>query len=229
MRDRARSSCSRTRTRAWSRPFSKAKNADVASQRCGGESCSCSWPPASGSWRPWGGRVLRPAWSPCSSVRPDSGISPRTWCAEKSWNGIRAQPDPKGGMHMVLLSPSGARAGLLVAGLVLLSGMFSKAHAQEVPAAWKIPSNEDIRALLAERMQHNGVGMVVGVIEPDGQRVVAYGRSGARNHRALDGDTVFQLGSLSKPFVGLLLADMVGRGEVALDDPAQKYLPAGVK
>jgi len=130
---------------------------------------------------------------------------------------------------MVSFSPSGARTGLLVAGLVLLSSMFTKAHAQEVPAAWKIPSNEDIRTLLAERMQHNGVGMVVGVIEPDGQRVVAYGRSGARNHRALDGDTVFQMGSLSKTFVGLLLADMVRRGEVALDDPAQKYLPAGVK
>src|SRR5262245_3340568 len=130
---------------------------------------------------------------------------------------------------MISFSPSGARAGLLVAGLVLLSGMLSKAYAQEVPAAWKIPSNEDIRALLAERMQHNGVGMVVGVIEPAGQRVVAYGRSDAPNHRALDGDTVFQMGSLSKPFVGLLLADMVRRGEVALDDPAQKYLPAGVK
>ena len=96
-------------------------------------------------------------------------------------------------------------------------------------AAWTIPTNDQIRNVLAERMRHNGVGTVVGVIEPSGRRVVVFGRSGAANGRALDGDTVFQIGSVSKVFVGLLLADMVVRGEVALDDPAQKYLPAGVK
>ena len=78
-------------------------------------------------------------------------------------------------------------------------------------------------------MGHNGVGTVVGVIEPSGRRVVVFGRSGAADGRPLDGDTVFQIGSVSKVFVGLLLADMVRRGEVALDDPAQKYLPSGVK
>jgi serine-type D-Ala-D-Ala carboxypeptidase/endopeptidase len=78
-------------------------------------------------------------------------------------------------------------------------------------------------------MKKNGVGTVVGVIEPSGRRVVAFGRSGAANGRPLDGDTVFQIGSLSKQFVGLVLADMVRRGEVALDDPVQKYLPRGVK
>jgi CubicO group peptidase (beta-lactamase class C family) len=93
------------------------------------------------------------------------------------------------------------------------------------PAPWRIPSDDMIEQLLAERMQHNGVGMVVGVIEPAGIRVVAHGRSGATNRRRLDGDTVFQIGSLTKVFTSLLLADMVQRGEVMLDDPAQKYLP----
>lgn len=115
------------------------------------------------------------------------------------------------------------------ASVVLLLGVLAPALAQEAPAQWRIPSNDAIRTLLAERMKHNGVGIVVGVIEPAGQRVVVYGRSGAPDRRPLDGDTVFQMGSLSKTFVGLVLADMVRRGEVALDDPAQKYLPAGVK
>jgi CubicO group peptidase (beta-lactamase class C family) len=77
-------------------------------------------------------------------------------------------------------------------------------------------------------MRQNGVGVVVGVIEPTGRRIVAYGRSGAPDNRPLDGDTVFQIGSVSKTFVGLVLADMVLRKEVALDDPAAKYLPKGV-
>lgn len=92
-----------------------------------------------------------------------------------------------------------------------------------------IASNEEIRALLAQRMAHNGVGLVVGVVEPTGRRVVVYGKSGATNGRPLDGDTVFQIGSATKAFTGLLLADMVQRGEVKFDDPAARYLPPGVR
>jgi len=117
-----------------------------------------------------------------------------------------------------------------------LGSTLSAAAAREespVPAGaaggWVIPSNEGIRALLAERMRHNGVGVVVGVVEPAGQRVVAHGRSGASDGRPLDGDTVFLIGSVTKVFTGLMLADMVQRGEVRLDDPAAEYLPTGVK
>lgn len=92
---------------------------------------------------------------------------------------------------------------------------------------WSIPSDDELRAFLAKRMEHNGVGVVIGVIEPAGRRVVAYGRSGTE--RPLDGDTIFLLGSVSKSFVGLVLADMSRRGEVKLEDPAAKFLPPGVK
>lgn len=37
--------------------------------------------------------------------------------------------------------------------------------------------------------------------------------------------TVFQVGSVTKAVTGLLLADMAGRGEVSLTDPASRYLP----
>lgn len=94
--------------------------------------------------------------------------------------------------------------------------------------AWAIPSNEAIRALLEQRMQNSSMGIVVGIIEPAGRRVVTYGRMSASDDRPLAGDTVFQVGSVTKVFTGLLLADMVQRGEVGIDDPASKYLPAGV-
>lgn len=98
-------------------------------------------------------------------------------------------------------------------------------NAEKPAAAWTIPSNDEIHALLSDRLKHNGVGIVVGVIDAHGRRGVAVGRSGAADNRRLDGATVFQIGSLSKAFVSLLLAEMVVRGEVALDDPAAKYLP----
>jgi D-alanyl-D-alanine-carboxypeptidase/D-alanyl-D-alanine-endopeptidase len=45
----------------------------------------------------------------------------------------------------------------------------------------------------------------------------------------VDGDTIFEIGSVTKVFTSLVLADMVQRKEVALDDPAAKYLPENVR
>jgi serine-type D-Ala-D-Ala carboxypeptidase/endopeptidase len=67
------------------------------------------------------------------------------------------------------------------------------------------------------------------VIEPEGARVVSYGQLGEDNPRQVDGDTVFEIGSMTKVFTALVLADMVQRGEVALVDPIAKYLPDGAK
>jgi D-alanyl-D-alanine-carboxypeptidase/D-alanyl-D-alanine-endopeptidase len=99
------------------------------------------------------------------------------------------------------------------------------------PAHWTTSSDADIRKLLVARVdeQRQGVGIVVGVIDPSGRRVVAYGKRDPADPRPLDGDTEFEIGSITKVFTSLLLVDMVRRGEVALDDPAAKYLPPGVR
>jgi D-alanyl-D-alanine-carboxypeptidase/D-alanyl-D-alanine-endopeptidase len=45
----------------------------------------------------------------------------------------------------------------------------------------------------------------------------------------LDEHSLFEIGSISKGFTGLLLADMVRKGEVSLDDPASKYARPGAR
>ena len=94
-----------------------------------------------------------------------------------------------------------------------------------------LPTTHEIRDILLTRVdrQKQAVGIVVGVIEPAGRRVVAYGNLAKNDPRTLDGDTIFEIGSVTKVFTSLLLADMATRKEVALDDPAAKYLPANVK
>jgi len=47
--------------------------------------------------------------------------------------------------------------------------------------------------------------------------------------RPVTGDTVFEIGSITKVFTSLLLTDMVERGEVQLTDAVAKYLPSTVK
>ena len=45
----------------------------------------------------------------------------------------------------------------------------------------------------------------------------------------MNGDTLFEIGSVTKVFTALLLADAVQRGEVALTDPVAQYLPPNTK
>jgi len=100
-----------------------------------------------------------------------------------------------------------------------------------ISQSFTVLGSEEIREILVKRIdqQKQAVGIVVGVIEPAGRRVVAYGNLAKGDPRTLDGDTIFEIGSVTKVFTSLLLADMVNREEVTLDDPAAKYLPENVK
>ena len=49
------------------------------------------------------------------------------------------------------------------------------------------------------------------------------------NPTTVDKDTIFAIGSITKVFTTILLADMVNRGLVNLDDPIEQYLPPSVK
>jgi len=99
--------------------------------------------------------------------------------------------------------------------------------AKEEPAAQQyFPPDADIQALIQSRVdEKRAVGIVVGVMEADGStRAFAAGEPGA-GAQPFGEQSVFEIGSITKVFTGILLADMVAKGEVALDDPVAKYLP----
>jgi CubicO group peptidase (beta-lactamase class C family) len=48
-----------------------------------------------------------------------------------------------------------------------------------------------------------------------------------KSGRSIDDRTAFEIGSVTKTMVAALLADLIGRGEIALDDPLEKLLPPG--
>ena len=95
------------------------------------------------------------------------------------------------------------------------------AATQTARSSLALPSDGEIRKILAERVgaQEGSIGIVVGVIEPQGRKIISYGHRNAGDPRPLDGDTVFEIGSVTKVFTALLLADMVAKNEVALAEP----------
>ena len=121
------------------------------------------------------------------------------------------------------------RMSALCAGI--LAVLAASSRAQPVGGAPATLSDADITRILADRVdvQRQSVGIVVGVLEPGGRRVLGYGHPTKGDPRRVDADTVFEIGSITKVFTALLLADAVERGEVSLADPVSRYLPATVK
>lgn len=62
-------------------------------------------------------------------------------------------------------------------------------------------------------------GIAIGVIQHGVRRVLAYGTAKA--------DSIFEIGSVSKTFTGLLLAQLVEQKKVKLDEPVRALLPTG--
>jgi serine-type D-Ala-D-Ala carboxypeptidase/endopeptidase len=93
------------------------------------------------------------------------------------------------------------------------------------------PSDAEIQAILQECVgkDRESTGIVAVVSGSAGSRLFTYGASGAADNRRLDGDTVFEIASITKVLTALILAAMVERGEVAMSDPVAKYLPPSVK
>ena len=62
-------------------------------------------------------------------------------------------------------------------------------------------------------------GITIGVVQHGVRRIFSYGTAAP--------DSVFEIGSISKTFTGLILAQMVEQGTVRLEEPVRELLPRG--
>jgi len=93
-----------------------------------------------------------------------------------------------------------------------------------VPALEEVVRGEIVDWAREERP----IGVAVGLVTPDGIARATYGDA-----RLLPGgpplrEATFEIGSITKTFTGILLAALVDRGVVSLDDPLHELLPAGI-
>lgn len=118
-------------------------------------------------------------------------------------------------------------SGLRPDRLVSVSGELDMADFESRPA---VPSADTIRQLLAERVDDYRLspGLVVGTADQGERQLVSYGQANTEAGWGAEPDTVFEIGSVTKLFTVLLLADMAHRREMSLGDPVALYLPADV-
>src|ERR1044072_93732 len=132
--------------------------------------------------------------------------------------------------------------------LLLQSGLAARLVAARPPAA--AGADDDIRRAMRARIdvQKRGTGVVVAARGPEGRWTETYGTTRIGGP-AIDARSIFPAPSPSKLFTSvllaaaprpagppavtrifpsLLLADAARRGELAIDDPLSKHLPAGV-
>ena len=87
-------------------------------------------------------------------------------------------------------------------------------------------SESQIRRLLAGFVDDDrgSVGVVAGVVLGGERIVVGHGRLSADDPRQPDGDTVFEIASVTKVFTSTVLADLVLSQDLSLDTPVQSLL-----
>src|SRR5215203_5574084 len=101
----------------------------------------------------------------------------------------------------------------------ILSIMRSECAAEATPAI----TREQVDAIVKPAAEVANLSSVaVGTIDSSARAFYGYGKV------VPDGRTLFEIGSVTKTFTATLLADIVLRGDVALDTPVGELLPADV-
>ncbi|MFK8005265.1 MAG: serine hydrolase [Saprospiraceae bacterium] len=86
--------------------------------------------------------------------------------------------------------------------------------------------SEEFKASIQERVDNGyAPSIAVGIIDSSGMHFYNYGKTHYEDGKNVEKRTIYEIGSISKVFTSLLLAEMVVEGKMKLDDPIDKYLP----
>lgn len=73
--------------------------------------------------------------------------------------------------------------------------------------------------------QHSIPGLLVALVHDGTNRIIPWGTRSLAGGPAIDDQTLFEIGSITKTFTGVLLAKMIENGRVRLDQPIAELLP----
>ncbi len=106
--------------------------------------------------------------------------------------------------------------------LLLLAFVRIQAQSPVVP--------EDVKTTVRQRVDYGYCpGIVVGLRNTNGSAYFTYGSTDLDGGPAVDENTLFEIGSVTKVFTTTLLADFAERGQLELTNAIQLYLPEGIE
>jgi CubicO group peptidase (beta-lactamase class C family) len=106
-------------------------------------------------------------------------------------------------------------------------------HERQPVAEWSDGRAPALEPLIRKRCvpfmeQGRSIGLAVAIVTPTNTTIMAFGRASLASGAGTRGDTLFEIGSITKTFTGLALAREIERGTLRLDQPLQELLPPGV-
>ncbi len=93
--------------------------------------------------------------------------------------------------------------------------------------SWSIGQGlpEFVSANIEKRIEYQiNPSIAIGIVDESGERVYTFGKRSANGVNA-DEHSIYEIGSISKVFTAILLADQVLKGNMSVDDPIAMYLP----
>lgn len=110
---------------------------------------------------------------------------------------------------------------------IILTAIFFVGFIPFCDAQAVIPDN--VMQNIKSRVDNGTItGIAVGVVDGDKTAYFSYGVRSLTGKEPVDEHSVFEIGSITKTFTGIILADGVLKGKMKLDDPLQMYLPEGI-
>ncbi|HHE8542773.1 TPA: CMY-2 family class C beta-lactamase [Citrobacter freundii] len=106
--------------------------------------------------------------------------------------------------------------------VLLLTASFSTLAASKTEQQITDIVNRTITPLMKEQAIP---GMAVAIIYQGKPYYFTWGKADIANNRPVTQQTLFELGSVSKTFNGVLGGDAIARGEIKLNDPVTRYWP----
>ncbi|WP_114790573.1 serine hydrolase [Niabella yanshanensis] len=97
------------------------------------------------------------------------------------------------------------------------------------PARCQLPGDHISQILKEAVNSKRSKSIIVGIIDSAGRRIYSEGVLSDRNPAKPDANTLYEIGSITKVFTSLILADMSLEGKLSLEDPISKWLPPSVK
>lgn len=105
---------------------------------------------------------------------------------------------------------------------ILLLFTLSSTFSAQLPA-------DSIKAIIKEAVNSKrSKSIIIGIIDADGRKIYSEGSISDENPVKPDENTMYEIGSITKIFTSLALADMYLKKELDLNDPISKFLPPNV-